>query len=298
MRRIGVDSVTGNEPSHASARSAQKTDARDIIGEAIESAADHDLLGLAAETAFRSALTVLPFLLFLVALPSVIGDIFSINDLAGSLSQEAGRLLSKNSAQIVDTIIKEITRSGGWTALLFGLSGTLFAGSASISTVRKALNRVYGFDDRTPFLQRKTREVVITVAVGALLVCAVASVALLPLYLHADGLGFIFGLVIGVLFVLVAVSLIYWLAPAADNSFRWVTPGSLIFAAGWLLFSLGFSAYLSRFGMVNKVYGSLGAMIVLLIWLYGTNIALLIGAEVNAALGRRFDDKVQRESVN
>ena len=76
--------------------------------------------------------------------------------------------------------------------------------------------------------------------------------------------------------------------------FRWVTPGALLFGAGWLLFSLGFSVYLSQFGLINHVYGSLGVMIVLLIWLYGSNLFLLLGAELNSVLAQDNDPNVAK----
>ena len=86
--------------------------------------------------------------------------------------------------------------------------------------------------------------------------------------------------------------MIYWLTPATKNTFRRITPGALVFVFAWLGFTLGFSAYLSVFGTFNRVYGSLGLMMALLIWLYGSNFALLLGAELNAVLGKSFDPEI------
>ena len=88
-----------------------------------------------------------------------------------------------------------------------------------------------------------------------------------------------------------AVSLVYWLAPAQDNSFRWITPGTVFFVLAWLLISAGFSVYLSQFGTLNRVYGSLGAMLALLLVALRILRGLLIGAELNAVIGKRLDPK-------
>ncbi|HEX5368124.1 MAG TPA: YihY/virulence factor BrkB family protein [Dehalococcoidia bacterium] len=269
---------------------------KSITSEALENAAEHDLLGLAAEIAYRSALTILPFVLLIAALPSVMGPIFGLPDVPGALTGEADAVLSKNSATMVHTLIDEVSRSQGWSAVFLGLSGTLLAGVSAMSTVRKALNRVYALDEQPSIIGRKLLDIILTLTVGVLLIAATACLLVGPIYLKHDGLGIAASGVGGALFVLLAVSIIYWQAPNADASYRWVTPGSLLFVVGWLIFSLGFSAYLSRFGTINRVYGSLGVMIGLLIWLYGSNIAFLFGAEVNAALARRFDADVEGAS--
>ena len=267
-----------------------------VTAEALENAVEHDILGLAAEIAYRSALTLLPFLLLVAALPSVLGTVFGINDVPGALKSEADSILSKNSAAMVHTLIDEVSRSHGWGAVLVGLGGTLFAGASAMSTVRKALNRIYDLEERSSILGRKLLDLLLTIGVGLLLTLGVLSLVVGPIYLQHGGLGIVTAAAGAAVCVLLAVSIIYWQAPNADADYRWVTLGSLLFVAGWLIFSLGFSAYLSRFSTLNRVYGSLGVMIVLLIWLYGSNIALMFGAEVNAALARRLDRDVQAAS--
>ena len=93
--------------------------------------------------------------------------------------------------------------------------------------------------------------------------------------------------------MLIAVSLIYWQAPSQPHDFQFATPGALFFAIAWLLFSLAFAGYISQVGTLNHVYGSLGAIIALLFWLYGTALALLVGAELNAAVAKRLDPQTQ-----
>lgn len=268
---------------------------RSAVGRAVDHAIEDDVSGLAAELAYRAALAVLPFLLMLAALPGVVGSVFHIDDITQRLIDESEALLSENSSDMMRTLIDEVGRSQGGTAFAFGLFGTIWAGLMTTSALRKALNRIYRFDDDTPFMARKLTEVGLTVVSGLAFFLAIMALVIGPAVLGEDNaLTNLLSLVLALAIVLATVSLLYWLAPSGDHHYRWVTPGALVFGAGWMAFSLGFSAYLSRFGMINHVYGSLGVMIVLLVWLYGSNLFLLLGAELNAALADEKDPNVSR----
>jgi membrane protein len=267
------------------------------IKEAIAGCVEHDVFGLAAEIAYRAALTILPFLLLVAALPWVVHSVFSVPDVAQRVSDEVGRHLSDNAASMIRTLIEQVDKSPGWTPLTIGLFGSLVGGISTMSALRKALNRIYGFEENQPFLKRKALELGLTLGAGSLAFAAMLCILVGP-YLF-DELGVLADLVSiasAITLVLTAVSLIYWLLPAHEqadeNTFRWITPGAVLFGVVWIGFSLVFSAYLSRFGTVNQVYGSVGVMIVLLVWLYGSNLALLAGAEINAGLGRQVDPAV------
>jgi membrane protein len=262
-------------------------------GRAIDQAIEDDVSGLAAELAYRAALAVLPFLLMLAALPGVAGSVFHVDDIPQRLTDEADSLLSQNSSDMMRTLIEEVGRSQGGTALVFGLLGTIWAGTMTTSALRKALNRIYKFDDQTPLLVRKLTELGLTIVSGLAFFVAIMSLVLGPQLLgDVNALTNLVSLLFALMVVLATVSLLYWLAPSDEHRYKWVTPGALLFGGGWLVFSLGFSVYLSRFGMINHVYGSLGAMIVLLIWLYGSNFFLLLGAELNGVLAQEKDPDV------
>lgn len=270
---------------------------REGIVRATKQAKDDDVSGLATELAYRAALALLPFLLLLTALPSVLGTVFGIENVPERMADEFESLLSENSAELMQSLVDEATRSQGWTALGIGASGSLMAGTAALGSLRKALNRIYGFDDQTPILQRVLTEVGLTIGTGFLFFAAALAVIIGPQILGVSGgLGEAMGLLAGFVIVMTAVALLYWLAPAGDHTFRWVTPGATIFGIAWLIFSLGFSVYLSVFGTLNQVYGSLGVMIALLIWLYGSNVALLFGAEVNSIVGQKMDPEVEKKA--
>jgi len=269
-----------------------ETDA--VIKDAIEGGVEHDTLGLAAEVAYHAALTIFPLLLTLAALPAFAHSFFNIPDLGQRISEEADKFLSANSATMVRAVMDQVARTSGWTPITIGAFGTLITGITTTSTIRKSLNRIYGYDEVLPFALRKVTELGITLASGSLIFLAFLFILLGPLVLTDWRAGAeILSILLALFCILLAVAVIYWLAPANENTFRWVTPGAILFGSAWLGFSLLFSAYLSSFGTLNRVYGSLGAMIALLVWLYWSNLALLAGAEINAALGRQADPKVQ-----
>jgi membrane protein len=273
---------------------AGRADLRGIIRDVIDGVQKDDVMGLASELTHHMALTVFPFLLMVTALPSVAGALFDIPDPSERLSRELASVLSTNSADLAKNMIREMTSTSGWYAFLVGLFGALWAGTSTTSTLRKALNRIYRFDDDASFVKRKLEEFWLTVVVALMFLAAIVSVLIGPALLgHVPHVSTPTANLIAVALVLIAVSLIYWQAPSEPHAFEFATPGSLFFAIVWLLFSLAFAGYLSQTGTVNHVYGSLGAIIALLFWLYGTSLALLVGAELNAAVAKRLDPRTQ-----
>ena len=89
-----------------------------------------------------------------------------------------------------------------------------------------------------------------------------------------------------ILLVVTALSLVYWLAPAAGRRWCWITPGSIFAVLAWLLMSVGLRVYVALVGNYNATYGSIGGVILLMLWLYLSGVALLIGAEINSAVER------------
>jgi len=267
------------------------------LREVVAGCIDHDVLGLGAEVAFHAALAVLPFVLLIAALPSVLSAVFSVPDFGQRISEEAGRHLSGNAASMVRTLVEQVTKTTGWAAFTIGFVGTSWAGISTTSSLRKALNRIYGFDEELPFLARKVLEIGVTLGVGVVYVAAVAAILLGPVYLGKPGVpADTLSLLVAISLVSLAVSLVYWLLPAHRTTFHLITGGAALFVIVWLIFSVVFSVYLSRFGTINRVYGSIGVMIVLLGWLYGSNVALLVGAEINAGIGRQEDPQVRGRS--
>ena len=269
-----------------------------VLKEAWRGAQEHDLPGLAADISYHATLAVLPFLLLIVALPTVVSTVFAIPNLNELVVQKTDKLFSEDVSTSVNAVLSEVSRANGWTAVALALSGVIWAGSSTTSTIRKALNRVYGYEETMSFWRRKLYAVGLTIAAGTFAILALVLVLLGP-GLVGDASSPLLEaafLVLGLASILLTVAVLYWLAPSVDNTFRWVTPGAALFALVWLTFSFAFSAYLGAFSSLNSVYGTLGAMLIVVIWLYWSSMALLAGAEINAVVGRRLDPKVSRDS--
>jgi membrane protein len=294
MSRSPANRIAGSVPDVRAGRA----DLRGIVRDVIDGVAKDDVMGLASELTHHLALTVFPFLLMVTALPSVAGALFDIPDPSDRLSEEMATLVSSDNGELVKNLIREMTQTSGWYAFLFGLIGSLWAGISTTSTLRKALNRIYRFDDEAPFWTRKLEEFWLTVVVASLFLAAIVSVLVGPALLGSvPHVSTPAANVLALALVLIAVSLVYWQAPSQPHDFEFATPGALFFAIAWLLFSLAFAGYLSQVGALNHVYGSLGAIIALLFWLYGTSLALLVGAELNAAVAKRLDPQTQANTV-
>jgi membrane protein len=203
----------------------------------------------------------------------------------------------------VDTFRKPIEgvvqSKGGAGALLgFGLLGALWSASGYIGAFFRASNIVWDIEEGRPVWKLLPLRVVVTL-VGVLAV-AVVLIGLVLTGPLAQAVGDVIGLgstavtvwniakwpvLLGI--VITIISVLYYIAPNVKHpKFSWVTPGGIVAVLVWIVASVGFAFYAANFASYNKTYGSLGAMIVFLVWLWITNLAILFGAELNAELER------------
>jgi membrane protein len=297
-------SATGNgQPSRAGAGQASAPEtptqlsggswmaaARRCVTEFQEDA----LTDRAATLTYYSVLAIFPGLLFLVSL-------------LGLLGQKATQPLIDNLAAVVpgavhDTIIhavKNLQRGHATASLLAiaGMAAALWSASSYTAAFMRASNAIYDVPEGRPVWKT------LPVRVGVTLVLMVLLVASALIVVLTGGLASRAGQVLGigstvvtvwdiakwpVLLILVSLmlALLYWASPNAKQGFRWVSPGGLVAVIIWLIASALFTLYAANFGHYNKVYGTLAAVIVFFIWLWISNIAVLIGAEFNAELER------------
>lgn len=261
-----------------------------ILRDSVRSVKSHDVSGLASDITYHATLAMLPFLLLLVSLPSVTGTVFSVSDPGQQVAQKVGEVFSEDLGSSIQSLLSEVEKSRGWSAFLLGLAGSLLAGTSTTSTIRKALNRIHDCEEDSPFWKRKVREIALTVLVGVIALSSMVAVVAGPALLGLSGvLSEVLFIIYALTAALITASLLYWLAPAGSSRFRWVTPGAVLFVVVWAVFSLGFSLYISNVSNMNDVYGTLGIMAIVIIWLYGSALALLAGAEINAILTRHTD---------
>jgi membrane protein len=255
---------------------------------------DDDVLGRAAQLSYYFLLALFPALLFLT---SLLGYFAGENSqLRASLFGYLSAVLPGDASKLVAETVNDVTQSSGGGKLSFGILATLWAASNGMGAISDSLNAAYDLKETRPWWKVRLVAVGLTLALAFLIV----SSLVLVLYGHdlADAVAGRFGLsaafaltwkvlqwpvVLG--FVLLAFALIYYFAPdARDQDWKWITPGAIVGVALWLVISFAFKAYLSFFNSYSATYGSLGAVIILMLWFYFTGISILVGGEMNSEI--------------
>jgi membrane protein len=254
-------------------------------------AIEDDILGLAAQLSYYFFLALFPALLFLLALASF----FSLSNLTDDIARVLGPLVS---APVLELILEQMRRiadddSGG--LLTLGVVGALWSSSAALVSIVGALNTAYDITEGRPWWKVRLLAIGLTVGVAAFVLAALALILVGPTAAdwlsRVTGWGAVFEwgwLVVQwpLAFALAstAVGLVYYFGPDADQDWSWITPGAVAATTLWLIASLFFKLYVANFTDYNAAYGTVGGVIVLLLWFYVSSIAILAGAELNAEI--------------
>jgi membrane protein len=193
------------------------------------------------------------------------------------------------------TIIDVITRKSSGLMLFMFIATIIFSTNGIHALIHAFVVSAHNFRSRTWVDQRKISIVLLLIIVfmiasaGFLLIFGkMAITRLVELRIVEKSLVFYLIItlkwIVIVLLMFLAISFLYWLAPAKRSDFRFISPGSILATGLFILTSLGFSAYINNFGQYNKLYGSIGTLMVILVWLYLNSIALLIGFELNVSI--------------
>jgi YihY family inner membrane protein len=248
----------------------------------------------AAALTYYSVLSIFPALLVLISLIDLAGK-STIQGLLDNLDQVAPGTVN----EILSTAIRNLqqTRGSAGVLALVGLAAALWSASGYIAAFMRASNAIYDVPEGRPVW--KTVPIRLGVTVVVMLLLTVSAVAVVATGGLADRIGTLLGIGSAavtaweiakwpVLLVLVSFmfALLYWASPNAKQGFRWVTPGGILAVVVWVVASVAFALYVANFASYNKTYGSLAGMIVFLVWLWLSNIAILLGAELNAELER------------
>lgn len=259
----------------------------------IKDAMADDVAGIAAQLAYYFFLALFPALLFLVALASFF-PLYSFND-------ELMRLLAPIAPAAVVSLLQEqlisLSNSEDAGLLSIGLLMALWSSSAAMVSVIDAMNRAYDIDDSRPWWKRRLVAIALTVGLALFILTSFGLIVGGPWL--ADFLGRHFGLApmfamvwkivqwpIVFLLASTGFGLVYYFAPDAEQEWVWITPGALTAVVLWFLASLAFRYYVVNFGNYDEAYGTLGAIILTLLWFYITGLAMVIGAELNAEIHR------------
>ncbi|HEX6717770.1 MAG TPA: YihY/virulence factor BrkB family protein [Pyrinomonadaceae bacterium] len=277
-----------------------------LVARVVRRINNDDIFGRAAQLSYYFLLALFPLLLFLI-------NILGFMAQEGTAFREKllsylAAIMPRSAIVLVRNTLNEISTASGGGKLSFGLLAALWAASNGMGAISDTLNTAYNVKETRPWWKVRLISICLTVAVAILILAALAIVlyggsigeALATNY----GFGSFFTTVwtivqwpIALLFVLTTFNLIYNFAPDLRSHARsWMTPGAVVGVALWLLVSFGFRAYLSFFDSYSVTYGSLGALIVLMLWFYLTGVAILIGGEVNSELGHKKAQKVQKKN--
>lgn len=255
---------------------------------------DDDIWGRAAQMAYYFLLALFPLLFFLT---SIIGiALGSGTGLRHELFNYLAQVLPSSAYELVSNTMKELSQSSGGDKITFGLLAALWAASNGMGAISESLNAVYDVKESRPWWKVRLTAVGLTVAIAVLIISALLLV--LSGGRIADALASHFGLgdaftltwkilqwpiVLG--FVLLSFAMLYYFAPdIKDQKWVWVTPGSVLGVLLWLAVSFAFRLYLHYFNSYSATYGSLGAVIILMLWFYLSGAAILIGGEVNSEI--------------
>lgn len=256
--------------------------------------AQDDVFGGAAKLAYYFLLALFPSLIFLT---SAIGLILGPGTgMRHELFSYLGRVMPSSAFHLIDTTMWEISSASGAGKLSFGLLATLWAASNGMSAITQSLNAAYDLKETRPWWKQRVIALGLTIGLSVFIIVAlmiviaggrIADAVVQTQHLPA-GFSNMWKIVqwpLAVVFILLAFAFIYFFAPDAKRrSWKWITPGSLIGLALWLLASFAFKAYLHFFDSYSKTYGSLGAVIVLMLWLYLTGLAVLVGGEIDSEI--------------
>ena len=254
----------------------------------------NDLINRAYELAYNFLLALFPLLFFLIALTGTFASesIKLRNDLFGYLQL----MLPPSAFQLVAHTLHEIIANSGGGKLTFGLLFALYSGSAGMTQLMSTLNAAYEVRERRSWLRVHLISLGLTLGMSILIVAALLlvlaggqlvewfgpSMGWNPLVFVAIK---VLGWILALAFVVFGFATVYYLAPDVEEQrWYWITPGSVVGVALWAIVSAGLRAYLHFFNTYTKSYGSLGAVMILMLWFYATGLAILVGGQINATI--------------
>jgi membrane protein len=267
-----------------------------VLGKTLREFTRDQCTDLAAALTYYAVLAIFPALLAIVSLLGVVGQAEST---AKTLLDLVSQFGSPQVADLLRDPIMQLTGSpAAGVALIVGVLGALWSASGYVGAFGRAMNRVYGIDEGRPIW--KLRPTMLGVTAFTVVLIVVAALILVISGPVAETVGDLVGLgstavvvwdiaklpILAIIAVVIVAVLYYWAPNVKQPKFKWMSLGSLVALVIWLVASVGFAFYIANFSNYNKTYGSLGAVIVFLLWLWITNNALLFGAEFDAELER------------
>jgi membrane protein len=279
-----------------------------VLRRTVSEFSDDNLTDWAAALTYYAVLAIFPALIVLVSVLGLIGE-----SATQPLIDNLGSVAPGPAKDIFTSAIENIQGSQGAAGVFFvaGLLGALWSASGYVGAFMRASNAIYDMEEGRPIWKTVPLRIGLTVLLMVLTGVSAIGVTL------SGGLAQETGNLIGVgdtavdiwniakwpvllLFVSFLFAVLYWAAPNVKQpGFRWITPGGVLAVIGWVIASLAFAFYVANFGSYNKTYGALAGPIVFLVWLWISNVMILLGAEFNAELerGRAIEQGLRPEDT-
>lgn len=256
---------------------------------------DDDVFGLAAELAYRFFLAIFPFAIFLTALGGFIAASLNVENPAGKIVQSLGDVLPQGADTIVKSQLQQIIDLRDPSLLSASALLALFFATGGMNAVIKAMNRVYDVTEGRAIWRRYGVAFLLTIIGGAGMISAFVLYGpvlyLTPQVVQFLGLGSQTALIISLIsmiaalaLVVIAVTLVYRLAPNIRLPLVTLLPGALLFALVWLVAILGLNIYVANFASYANTYGALAGVVILLLFFYVSALLFLLAGEFNASL--------------
>ncbi len=278
-----------------------------FFGKLYERIFEAELFARSAQVAFYFSFSIFPLLFFLVSLFGLVLD--STAKLEREMYSYLGQIMPRSAYHLVQRTVQEIVENSSARKATLGLAVTLWSASAGIDGIRSALNAAYGLRESRSWWRTKFQSLYLTL-LFILLVALVLTIVfygwqIFQMLLALAGFEITSPLVLvsiqwisTLIVMLFAFEILYNIIPDYGRSqWEWINPGSFIAIALWLLSTSGFRLYLSYFNSYNRTYGSLGAVIILMLWLYISAVVITFGGAINAVL-RELRSEDLRSSTN
>lgn len=265
-----------------------------LLGRVAKRAIEEDVLGRAAQLAYFFLLSLFPLLLILISLLGLITGHGPA--LRAELLNFFSHIMPYSAATLVIQTVDEVSKTSGTGKISLGILGTLWAASSGILAIVEGMNTAYHVRETRPWWKVRLVGVFLTIVVTILVVTALGFVftgtRLADTLAAIFGFGDFFAVVAKIVhwpialgFILLTLSVMHRIAPAPSvQVWNWISPGSALGLVIWLAVSFGFRTYLRHFDSYNLTYGSLGAVIILMLWFYFTGIAILLGSVTDSEI--------------
>ena len=263
-----------------------------VIKRSINDFLEDDMLTHASALAFQALFSIFPFVLFMLALLGFL----QLTSFIEWLQMTALSVLPGEAAGIVNGVVEGLQKQDAGL-LSFGVVVALWTASAAVRVIMHATNRAFAVKERRPAWKLYPLSVLYTIGLAAMLIVAALMLNLGPMGMEwiAAQVGLRSTFVAAwpwlrwpaaFLLLILAASLLYYVAPNCKQDFRLITPGAILAISVWVLATLGFKYYVTNFANYNAMYGSIGAIIGMLFYFFISSAVLLFGAEVNAVIQR------------